>query len=94
MAYQCRFNLILMGYLDANDVPGESNMIVEDMEIPFLFYKRKVYQHIRKPMEEELENLLEVKITAPIPYNPSSNTYLQSKHKNIKKARFKIPIKE
>ena len=43
MVHQCRFNLTPMEYLDANEVPGEPKIIVEDMEIPFLFYRRKVY---------------------------------------------------
>ena len=76
MAYQCRFNLTLIGYLNINNMPRKPKINVEDIEIPFLFDGRKVYQHIRKPAEEELKFLLEVKITAPAPYNPSSNTYL------------------
>ena len=65
-----------IGYLDANEVPGEPKMIVENIDILFLFDRRKVYQYIRKPTEEEQKNLLEVEITAPTSYNPSSNTYL------------------
>ena len=70
-----------MGYLDANDAPGEPKMIVEDMDIPFIFDGRKVFQHIRKPTAEKLENLLEVDIAASTPHNPSSNACLQPQRK-------------
>ena len=83
-----------MGYLDTNYMPGEPKMIVEDMEIPFIFDGRKFFQYIRKPTVEELETLPEVEITAPTPYNPSSSTYLQPQRKKVKQLRSKIPIEE
>ena len=71
MAHQCRFNLTPMGYLDTNSKPGEPHMIVEHMETPFLFDGRNIFQCIRKPTAEKLENLSESEITAPVPCNPS-----------------------
>ena len=87
MAHQRRFNLTPMGHLDANNVPGEPKMIVEDVETPFLFDGRKVFQHIRKPTAEELENMPEVEITAPAQCNPSTTACLEPQRKNMKKAR-------
>ena len=75
-AHQCRFNLTPMGCYDANDKPRESKMIAADMETPFLFNGRKVFQHARKHAAEEMENLLEAEIAAPAQRNLSSNAHL------------------
>ena len=94
MAHQCKFSLTPMGYLGASNAPGEPKMIVEDVEIPFLFDGRKALQHTRKPAAEELENLQEVDIVPPTPHGPSSKVFSQPKRKKAKKARSKIPIEE
>ena len=87
MAHHCQFNLTPMGCSDANKLTGEPKMIVEDVEIPFLFDGRKVCQHIRKLMAEELRTFPEVDVTAPTPHNPSSTTHLQPVRRNTKKTR-------
>ena len=83
-----------MDYLDTNIKTGEPKMIVEDMGMSFLFGDRKVFQCIRKPTTEELENLPEVEMAAPASYNPSGSTHLQPQRKNIKKDVSKISIEE
>ena len=85
MAHQCRFNLTSMGCLDANEQPGKPHVMIEGMEMPFLFDGRKVHQKIRKPTAEELVTLPEVEITAPMPYNPSEETCLQPQRRAVKR---------
>ena len=56
-----------MGCLDANDEPGEPKMIVECVEMPFIFDERKVFQHARKPAAEEMKNSTEAETEAHMP---------------------------
>ena len=78
-----------MGYLDANNQHGKPHMIVEGMEIPFLFYGRKVNQSVRKPTAEELVALPEVEMLVPMPHNLSGEACLQPQRGNVNKSRSK-----
>ena len=73
---QYKFNLTPTSFTDENNQSGNPKMIVEDMDMPFLFYVQKMHQHTMKLTEEELLNLPEVKITALLPYDPSSDACL------------------
>ena len=83
-----------MGFTDENIQRGNPQMIVEGMAMPILFDGRKMFQHIRKTTEEDLLNLTKVKIIVSSLHDSSSDTFLQSQQKIIKKCRSKIPIEE
>ena len=67
--HQLKFNSTPMGFTDANNQSGNPQMIVKCMAMPFLFYGRKMCQHML--------NLSKVEITVTLPCNPSSDACMQ-----------------
>ena len=94
MAHGCTFNMTPSGYCDSNGAPGEPKMTVGETTIPFIFDGRKIMQYIRKPTEEEIKSMVPLEITAPIPYNPDSSTFLVQNRKRVSEALSKVPLEK
>ena len=93
MEHNCEFKLTPTGHRDSNNEMEDQKLCADDQTTPFNFDARKLFQKIRKPTEDECNNLPFIEITAPIPYEPKVETFVPNR-KKIYKTLKKVPMEE
>ena len=60
---------------------GKQHIVIEDKEIPLQYDGRKLFLNIRKPTEDDMEELECVEMTSPLPFEPDNEELLTMRRK-------------
>ena len=70
MDHGLTFDLTPMDHMSESVSQGKQLMKIEGREVPLIYDRRKMFVNIRKPSEEEIDNLEVYELTSPEPFNP------------------------
>ena len=73
---------------------GKQHIVIEDKEIPLQYDGRKLFLNIRKPTEDDMEELECVKMTSPLPFEPNNEELLTMRRKPMSKTNCNIHLPE
>jgi hypothetical protein len=92
MQHGVTFDLTPKNRRSTNGEVGTQRMIVGGRQVPLEYDGRKMYLNIRRPTEDELNDLETYEITSPLPFIPDSEeNYITWRRKNAKKDYKKYP---